>query len=93
MYIDHRGFSKVHEICHYEQYSERLVWLGWCRGKPPASVVTYDEFDGERIPPGDVIVREDVLGHFGHVLRVLLPQDLHPFLVAIYTCTCTCMYI
>ena len=65
--------------------SEWLVWLGWCRGETPASVVTYDEFDGECIPPGDVIVREDVLGHFGHVLRMLLPQDLYPFLIAIYT--------
>ena len=30
--------------------------------------VDYNEFDGECVPPGDVVVREDVLSHFGHVL-------------------------
>ena len=43
--------------------------------------MAYDEFDGEGVPAWDVVVGEDVLYDFGHVLRVLLPQLLNTFLV------------
>ncbi len=46
---------------------------------------THDQFDGQLIPPSDVVVCKYVLADFGHVVGVLNTQFLHTFLIA--TCS------
>ena len=43
---------------------------------------THNKFDGQLIPPCDVIMSKDIRSHLSHVFRVLFTKDLHASLVA-----------